>query len=441
MFTVIVPIYNAEKVIVKTINNILKSLKTYEYEIILVNDGSYDNTQNELSYFNDNKSIKIINQNNLGVSAARNNGIKHISPNSKYVTFIDDSDAVSENFFDNNYKILENNKNVDLAVSKIERIINGEEYGHSLNYRFNETDKDIVDVLTDYNLIHYHIGGVVFRACVFIEDGFSFDESISFWEDAKLINSIILKKRKYALVQNSKYFYDRNDKKSLSYKSWKSKDRYTKHIKDNYISIVENSIEEYGEVINYVQYLIATHYIQYIIKTNNEFVIKKYIQNDPEFLKISKNLFTFIDNKIIDELNAKTFYKKVLYRIKNLEFKPDIDFDSVEILGQKYNFLQQSIDFSLSKNTESLSNDIVIYKRGFFNRKIKADLISCKEYIEPIYHMVNRYNSVYRVRLTLLESIFNQNFLIVDNKYKICFNIKSKSLASRFLKIFRNERK
>src|SRR5699024_1389484 len=116
MFSVIIPIYNAEKTIISTVNNILRALKSYEYELILINDGSTDNTLNSINSFKNNKNIKIINQENKGVSAARNIGIEKVSNNSKYITFIDDSDSISNNFFENNFKFLEKYKHVDLAA-------------------------------------------------------------------------------------------------------------------------------------------------------------------------------------------------------------------------------------------------------------------------------------------------------------------------------------
>ena len=76
-FSIIVPVYNEEQNIDKLLNEIINSIKTItDYEIIVVNDGSEDQTKNELIKFNLYK-IKIINhEKNLGQSAAIYSGIQ-----------------------------------------------------------------------------------------------------------------------------------------------------------------------------------------------------------------------------------------------------------------------------------------------------------------------------------------------------------------------------
>lgn len=439
MFTIIIPVYNSETTILNTVKNIKKALKNIDHEIIIINDGSTDSTLLQLKNLEQDVMVKIINQENRGVSAARNAGIDNLSTKSKYITFIDDSDSVSNNFFKKNIEFLEKYKHVDLAACQIERVIDGVGLGHSLNHRFLNNEREIVDIIDDYNLIHFHIGGAVFRSTLFLKDGFRFDESITFWEDAKLINSILLDKKIYGLVHQAKYYYDRNNKKSLSYNSWKSIDRYTNHMKQNYMELIEKSITEFGTVIEYVQYLIATHFIQYVIETNKDFIVSKYITNNNEFLKESKIIFNNIDTNIIDKLNAKAFYKKILYKLKDLEFVGKVNEDQIKVLGQKYDFLRQNIKFSLSKEADLLSDDIEIYKIGFFEKKTPAELISFKSYREPIFQLENKYSKIYKVRLTILESFFNQKFYIKDFRRNEEFYVSSKSLASRFFKTFKKK--
>lgn len=76
-FSIIVPVYNEEENINKLLNEIINSIKTItDYEIIVVNDGSQDQTKNELIKFN-LYNIKIINhEKNLGQSAAIYSGIQ-----------------------------------------------------------------------------------------------------------------------------------------------------------------------------------------------------------------------------------------------------------------------------------------------------------------------------------------------------------------------------
>jgi glycosyltransferase involved in cell wall biosynthesis len=88
MFSVVIPSYNREKVVVRAINSILN--QTYQdFEIIVVDDGSKDNTEGVVRAINDNR-IKYVRQDNAGACVARNTGIKNAR--GKYVSFLDSDD-------------------------------------------------------------------------------------------------------------------------------------------------------------------------------------------------------------------------------------------------------------------------------------------------------------------------------------------------------------
>ena len=90
--SIIVPIYNTEKYLYECINSILKQNLT-EIEIICINDGSSDNSENIIKNFQSKDSrIKYIKQQNQGLSAARNKGI--LESKSKYVMFVDSDDYI-----------------------------------------------------------------------------------------------------------------------------------------------------------------------------------------------------------------------------------------------------------------------------------------------------------------------------------------------------------
>ncbi len=95
--SVIIPVYNAQNTIEKTINSVLKNAEK-DIELILVIDGLTDNSLNickEMSK-NDNR-IKIIVQENKGALCARLNGVKNAS--GKYVMFLDSDDEYLDNIF------------------------------------------------------------------------------------------------------------------------------------------------------------------------------------------------------------------------------------------------------------------------------------------------------------------------------------------------------
>lgn len=94
MISIIVPVYQGEQYIKKCINCIQRQMYS-NLEIIVVNDGSTDDTSNILdSIAEKDDRIVIVNQNNQGVSAARNMGLRMAT--GKYVMFVDSDDEIDE---------------------------------------------------------------------------------------------------------------------------------------------------------------------------------------------------------------------------------------------------------------------------------------------------------------------------------------------------------
>ncbi len=97
--SVIVPIYNSENYLTKCIESILAQSMP-DIEIILVNDGSTDNSKKICDDFAKKDSrIRIINQKNEGLSSARNKGI--VNSKCEYIMFCDSDDIVSPNWCKN----------------------------------------------------------------------------------------------------------------------------------------------------------------------------------------------------------------------------------------------------------------------------------------------------------------------------------------------------
>lgn len=146
LVSVIVPVYNADSTIKKTIDSILRS--TYHnIEILIVDDGSDKVTADlcdQLGY-QDNR-IKVIHQVNRGVSAARNNGLKHAKGN--YVTFVDADDLIEENMIDSLVEVAER-ENADVTIGGYRECYDdGSEKQYLCNQKtFCKKDKEI---LTDF---------------------------------------------------------------------------------------------------------------------------------------------------------------------------------------------------------------------------------------------------------------------------------------------------
>lgn len=148
LYSVIVPIYNREKSIKKCVDSILRQSEK-NFELILVDDGSTDNTFEICEKYKEiDQRIVVIHKDNGGVSSARNVGIDVAK--GKYIVFVDSDDYVDEDYL----KIL-NHCNSDFVISgvifektKEKMIIN--------DNTINIDDNRIIGYLKDfYSLIPY----------------------------------------------------------------------------------------------------------------------------------------------------------------------------------------------------------------------------------------------------------------------------------------------
>ena len=107
--SILVPAYNVENYIEECIDSLL-DLDT-NYEIIIINDGSTDNTKQILKKYKKIKYIKIINQENMGIAHTRNNLLKNAT--GKYIFFIDSDDYINKEKFN---ELLKKVNNQDLIL-------------------------------------------------------------------------------------------------------------------------------------------------------------------------------------------------------------------------------------------------------------------------------------------------------------------------------------
>ncbi len=103
--SVIVPVYNVAQYLEECLNSIINQ-KFVRIQVICVNDGSTDNSLEILKkYHKKDKRIKIINQHNQGLSAARNTGLRYVK--GKYVMFVDSDDKIKDGAFSKLHKYMD----------------------------------------------------------------------------------------------------------------------------------------------------------------------------------------------------------------------------------------------------------------------------------------------------------------------------------------------
>ena len=101
-FSIVIPLFNKETVIIETINSVLN--QTYQkFELIIVNDGSTDNSLQVVKQIED-KRIRIIDKPNGGVSSARNRGIEEAKY--EYIAFLDGDDIWDPLFLEKMGKLI-----------------------------------------------------------------------------------------------------------------------------------------------------------------------------------------------------------------------------------------------------------------------------------------------------------------------------------------------
>lgn len=109
-FSIVIPLYNKENYIKETLQSVIQQSFT-DFEVIIVNDGSTDRSVLFAQKINDPR-IKIIEQENGGVSKARNTGIQ--SATSEYIAFLDADDLWKSNFLEEIHCLIIENPNASL---------------------------------------------------------------------------------------------------------------------------------------------------------------------------------------------------------------------------------------------------------------------------------------------------------------------------------------
>ncbi|GAA3621193.1 glycosyltransferase family 2 protein [Flavivirga jejuensis] len=196
--SVIIPVYNAENFIEKAINSAIEQPEVSE--IIVVNDGSTDKTQDILKKLQElNSLIKVYyhkNNSNQGRSSSRNLGIKKATSN--YIAFLDADDFYLPNRFVNDKKVFINNNKTDGVYNAIgAHFYRNTTKLEKEKLKLTTVNKRIKpEALFDALLFgtngHFSIDGLTVKKSVFDTIGY-FTESMLISEDTELIFKMALK--------------------------------------------------------------------------------------------------------------------------------------------------------------------------------------------------------------------------------------------------------
>lgn len=205
LISVVVPVYNVENYLAECLQSIVNQ-SYVELEIILVNDGSTDNSPDICRKFTENDSrVKLYNIANSGLSAARNRGVFHSTGD--YIAFIDSDDWIDLDMFEQ-MLVYMLNENVDVVECNYV-----DEYPQTSVVRRINDCKTIVNntfLLEQYSK-HNFFNGVVTRLYKkqFLNQ-IQFKQG-RYYEDSYFMLELAMLKPKYCTIPEAYYHYRRRE--------------------------------------------------------------------------------------------------------------------------------------------------------------------------------------------------------------------------------------
>lgn len=205
MISVIIPCYNIENYISKAVKSIINQSYN-DVEIILVNDGSTDNTlkvceELKKQYFN----VKVIDQFNEGVSSARNNGI--LAANGEYICLLDGDDFLDNNCFEKVMKIFEEDNNVDMCFYGFKEVSENDEvyrkYEDIHKYPENKLTGSKCLLSKARRELWICTGSCIYRKSVLDNFDIKYSSGYKYGEDINFINTCISYSRKIGFVKEN----------------------------------------------------------------------------------------------------------------------------------------------------------------------------------------------------------------------------------------------
>ena len=196
-FSIIVPVYNTEKYLKRCLDSI-KSQTFKDYEVIIVNDGSTDNSSDIISKY----PYKVINQENLGLSMARNNGVK--ASIGDYLIFLDSDDYIEKDLLKEINNSLSNSP--DLVRYQIKDVFDNED---NINYEEtpfdNKNGVDAFKFITNYHFVENAWAYAIKRE-FYLKEKFSFKKG-TYHEDFGLMPLVIIKSKVVNSIDYVGYCY------------------------------------------------------------------------------------------------------------------------------------------------------------------------------------------------------------------------------------------
>ena len=316
--SIIVPVYGVEKYIDKCLNSLVKqSLK--EIEIIVVNDGTKDNSQKIIDKYVKKypDKIKSYIKENGGQGSARNYGLKKAS--GEYIGYVDSDDFVEKDMYKKLYNKAKEN-NYDIVVCG--------NYNVSEDYQNKNIDAFINNYNTDLENIFFGkmaVWNKIYKRDILIKNKLEFKEKV-WYEDLAFTLKAIMNSNTFAFIDEPLYDYLIREGSTMNNSNVQRNLEILDAFNDILSYIQHNKKEEY---FNKIEFLAIDHiYISAIVRVlkadSDKNIKKETIEKLINYM--NKNFPNYKSNKYINTLskNRKIIYKLInikMYGLINLIFK------------------------------------------------------------------------------------------------------------------------
>lgn len=217
MVSVIIPVYNAEKYLKRCLDSVLNQTYT-DIEVIVVNDGSTDNSLKILQEYKNNDSrIKLIDQQNQGVSSARNTGLNNATGD--YILYVDSDDWIEFDAIERLLATMTDDTDIVFCSSDNAETIDLVKHVKEIKYEYWDNDRQIFEFLKHKQMTGMLWNKLIRRNLTF---GVSFNKKTCYGEDAEFLWQV-LKKSKKMIVTNEILYHHVLEETSISHLSFSDK--------------------------------------------------------------------------------------------------------------------------------------------------------------------------------------------------------------------------
>lgn len=308
--SVIVPIYNVEKYLKRCIDSILEQ-DFRDYELILINDGSTDNSLEIAKSYCDDR-IVLINKENEGLSATRNLGIKIAK--GEYILHIDSDDWIEQSYFKNMYNLAKK-KDADIVMT-----------GYYIDYDngkliyispIKEEIEDNIEFCKKVikGEISSNMWTKLIRKRLYIENGIEHENSIAYGEDLVVMPRLMYYAKNIEVLEGAYVHYIQNPKSITHTFNLKSLFDLNKCCEILEEFFKEKNVEPVGLRLFHFNKFIYTDYRIFKDKSCQE-VLSRYLQ-EARRVKL-KNIYSYRQKfyTILLKLFNNIFILKVIHRIE-----------------------------------------------------------------------------------------------------------------------------